>query len=97
MEQTASSLPPVDGAASGVPPLPGPPADLSLCGELPVLEPRRCTGCALCVAICPTQCLAVAGGLPWLPRPLDCVACAACALMCPTQALTLRPLSAEHP
>jgi formate hydrogenlyase subunit 6/NADH:ubiquinone oxidoreductase subunit I len=57
--------------------------------ELPALDPVRCTGCGDCVALCPTDCLAMAGPLPWLPRPLDCVACAACVLVCPTNAVRL--------
>ena len=41
--------------------------------ELPVLDETRCTGCADCVAVCPTDCLAMNGPAPWMPRPLDCV------------------------
>lgn len=50
--------------------------------ELPLVDMARCTGCGDCVAVCPTECLAMAGTRPWLPRPLDCVACAACELVC---------------
>ena len=59
-------------------------------GELPVLDPVRCTGCGDCVAVCPTDCLAMAGPRPWLPRPRDCVSCSACDLVCPTDAIRLR-------
>lgn len=62
---------------------------MNLSGELPVVDTARCTGCGDCVAVCPTQCLALAGRLPWLPRPLDCVSCAACELVCPTAAIRL--------
>ena len=57
--------------------------------ELPVLTASRCTGCGDCVAVCPTDCLAMGGRLPWLSRPADCVSCAACELVCPTAAITL--------
>jgi NAD-dependent dihydropyrimidine dehydrogenase PreA subunit len=57
--------------------------------ELPTLDPSRCTGCADCVTVCPTQCLAMSGDLPWLPRPADCIACKACEVVCPTQAIDL--------
>ena len=56
---------------------------------LPALDERRCIACGRCVAICPTDCLAMAGVLPWMPRPLDCIRCAACALVCPTAAITV--------
>jgi NAD-dependent dihydropyrimidine dehydrogenase PreA subunit len=57
--------------------------------ELPVLDATRCTGCADCVAVCPTDCLAMNGTTPWMPRPLDCVVCALCVRVCPTDALQM--------
>ncbi len=59
-------------------------------GELPVLDASRCTGNGACVAICPTDCLAMAGRRPWLPRPADCISCSACALVCPADAIRLQ-------
>ena len=41
--------------------------------ELPTLDERLCTGCSRCVEICPTECLAMTGQVPWLPRPGDCI------------------------
>lgn len=58
-------------------------------GDLPVLDEKKCTGCGDCVEICPTDCLAMAGPLPWLPRPGDCVSCAVCVLVCPEEALQM--------
>jgi formate hydrogenlyase subunit 6/NADH:ubiquinone oxidoreductase subunit I len=57
--------------------------------ELPLLDVSRCTGCGDCVRVCPTDCLAMDGPLPWLPRPDDCVCCALCVLVCPAEALRL--------
>jgi formate hydrogenlyase subunit 6/NADH:ubiquinone oxidoreductase subunit I len=57
--------------------------------EVPILDERRCTGCGDCVLICPTSCLAMAGPLPWLPRPRDCVSCNLCVRICPAEALRL--------
>jgi formate hydrogenlyase subunit 6/NADH:ubiquinone oxidoreductase subunit I len=62
--------------------------------DLPVLDVTRCTGCGDCVAVCPTECLAMAASLPWLPRPADCVSCALCALVCPTEAVAIASLHA---
>jgi len=57
--------------------------------ELPVVDETRCTGCGDCVLACPADCLAMAGPLPWLPRPGDCISCSLCALVCPAGAVTL--------
>ena len=63
--------------------------------ELPVLDETRCVGCGDCVAVCPVDCLAMAGPLPWLPRPAACVSCALCVLVCPTAAIALQAPEAE--
>jgi NAD-dependent dihydropyrimidine dehydrogenase PreA subunit len=60
--------------------------------ELPQLDETRCTGCGDCVVVCPTACLELAGGLPWLARPLDCISCTVCALVCPSEAIILSAL-----
>jgi formate hydrogenlyase subunit 6/NADH:ubiquinone oxidoreductase subunit I len=57
--------------------------------ELPVLDETRCTGCGDCVTVCPTDCLAMNGPAPWMPRPLDCVICGLCVRVCPTDALRM--------
>jgi formate hydrogenlyase subunit 6/NADH:ubiquinone oxidoreductase subunit I len=62
--------------------------------ELPLLNEARCTGCGECVAVCPTDCLAMAGSLPWLPRPGDCISCSVCCLICPADALTMAAVEA---
>ena len=62
--------------------------------ELPVLDVTKCVGSGACVAVCPTNCLELRAGRPWLPRPGDCIACSACVLVCPTGALRLAELPA---
>jgi ferredoxin len=57
-------------------------------GPLPMLDETRCTGCAACIAICPVQCLAKRGPVPWLPKPLLCVSCSACERICPESAIS---------
>lgn len=63
--------------------------------ELPHLDETRCTGCGDCVRVCPTDCLAMAGPLPWMPRPGDCVRCALCVLICPAEALHMAAPESE--
>ena len=63
--------------------------------ELPVLNETLCTGCGDCVRICPTDCLAMDGLLPWLPRPSACVSCTLCVLVCPVKALDMAPPDAD--
>ena len=58
--------------------------------ELPDVDERLCTGCGDCVPACPTDCLAMAGPLPWLARPAECISCALCALVCPTSAIAMK-------
>jgi NAD-dependent dihydropyrimidine dehydrogenase PreA subunit len=56
---------------------------------LPVLDEARCTACGDCVRSCPTDCLEMAGSLPWLARPGDCIGCAICVAVCPSEALRM--------
>ncbi len=62
---------------------------------LPEVDLARCTACGDCVAACPTNCLAMAGASPWLPRPLDCVSCTLCELICPTSAIRMIALVSQ--
>jgi NAD-dependent dihydropyrimidine dehydrogenase PreA subunit len=61
--------------------------------ELPLLDETRCSGCADCVAVCPTDCLAMLRTTPCLARPTDCVSCGLCVLVCPSAALSLAELA----
>jgi 2-oxoglutarate ferredoxin oxidoreductase subunit delta len=54
-----------------------------------IIDTERCKGCGLCVAVCPKNCLRIAGGSNsngFFPAEFeggDCTACAMCAIMCP--------------
>ena len=55
----------------------------------PQIIASRCTGCARCVEICPTQALAQIDGKAMLLYPDRCTYCTACEDVCPTNAIAL--------
>lgn len=63
-----------------------------------LVDPARCTGCNICVAVCPTRVFdAVAvsdsnpAGAPAIARQSDCQTCFMCELYCPVDALYVAP------
>ncbi len=46
------------------------------------LDPTRCNGCGLCVAVCPRGVFAIADGRATLVDRGACIECGACALNC---------------
>lgn len=56
---------------------------------LPQIDQKKCTGCAECVSICPTQALSLSGRKAILVHPDNCNYCAICETTCPTQAIVL--------
>jgi NAD-dependent dihydropyrimidine dehydrogenase PreA subunit len=62
-----------------------------------LLSESRCTGCNLCVRVCPTNVFqAQAGGIPTIARADDCQTCFMCELYCPVDALYVSPLAERH-
>ncbi|MGA2159569.1 MAG: 4Fe-4S binding protein [Dehalococcoidia bacterium] len=54
---------------------------------LPVLDPTRCDGCGLCVAVCRCGALVMSGETVTLIQVDDCGWCCDCELVCETGAL----------
>jgi len=58
-----------------------------------IVNSGKCTGCAACVTICPTDVFGYADELPTEARPEACVQCVLCADVCPV----LRPADKDLP
>ena len=56
---------------------------------LPSIDHSRCTGCHLCVDICPTNALAQIDDKAHLAYPERCTYCTACEEQCPEDAISL--------
>ena len=66
-----------------------------------LIDAARCTGCNICVAVCPTRVfdaappleagVGSAGLLPVIARQSDCQTCFMCELYCPVDALYVAP------
>ncbi|MBI3462074.1 MAG: 4Fe-4S binding protein [Planctomycetes bacterium] len=50
--------------------------------EIPEIDERQCTACGECVAVCPTECLAVWNALAVLGNVHACVSCGICERIC---------------
>jgi NAD-dependent dihydropyrimidine dehydrogenase PreA subunit len=59
-------------------------------GEKPVVDEALCTGCGVCVDVCPHQALEMADNVAKLTHPEKCDGNGSCADSCPVQAITLR-------
>ena len=56
---------------------------------LPQIDTAKCTGCGLCVKVCPKNVLAVVKQLPVVVNPEACDYTTACQEICPTGAINL--------
>ncbi len=52
------------------------------------VDPEACAGCGLCVSVCPSGTLAMAGDTAAV-QAADCIGCGHCAAVCPTEAVAL--------
>jgi ferredoxin len=56
---------------------------------LPQIDPARCTGCELCVKMCPQEVLGLVGRVAEVVNPAACEYSATCQEVCPTGAVSL--------
>jgi NAD-dependent dihydropyrimidine dehydrogenase PreA subunit len=55
------------------------------------LDEGKCTGCGMCLSVCPQSVLSKKNGKVEVMNRDACMECGACSRNCPTQALTVRP------
>lgn len=56
-------------------------------GELIMVADAWCKGCAICVDVCPKDCLEMQGPLPRLTDARLCTSCGMCEYLCPDFAI----------
>jgi formate hydrogenlyase subunit 6/NADH:ubiquinone oxidoreductase subunit I len=59
--------------------------------DFPDIDSHLCTLCGDCVAVCPTDALAVARGVEIVLTPRTCIQCSVCEAVCPVAAIAMRP------
>lgn len=61
-----------------------------------VISTEKCTGCNICVHVCPTQVfVSTKAGVPRVAAQEDCQTCFMCELYCPEDALFVLPLAEQ--
>ena len=54
------------------------------------LDPEKCSGCGMCLIVCPHAVLSMNHGKAQINNRNFCMECGACGLNCPTDALTVQ-------
>ena len=56
----------------------------------PIIDKEKCSGCNICVDICPLDVFALEDGSPKVVFEEECWHCNSCVLDCPSEAISLR-------
>lgn len=59
-------------------------------GQKAVVAADTCTGCGICIDVCPHQALEIVDGLAKLTKPELCDGSGECVEACPVSAITLK-------
>ena len=55
------------------------------------LDRKKCTGCGMCIQVCPHAVLSLTHGRTRIENRDACMECGACATNCPSNAITVTP------
>jgi ferredoxin len=55
---------------------------------MPVIDPKKCDGCGLCVGVCHLNALAIVNNIITIIITVECDWCTDCELVCPTGAIS---------
>jgi ferredoxin len=56
--------------------------------EMPVIDPKKCDGCGLCVGVCHFNALAIANNIITIIEIVECDWCTDCEAVCLTGAIS---------
>jgi len=59
-------------------------------GQKAVVDTGLCTGCGICIDVCPHQALEIVDGVAKLTDPEKCDGAGGCVEACPVQAISLQ-------
>ena len=55
---------------------------------MPVIDPKKCDGCGLCVGVCHLNALVIVNNIITIIETVECDWCTDCELVCPTGAIS---------
>jgi NAD-dependent dihydropyrimidine dehydrogenase PreA subunit len=61
-----------------------------------VIDAESCTGCNICVKVCPTNVFDATDDIPVIARQNDCQTCFMCEAWCPEDAMYVSPMADER-
>jgi len=55
--------------------------------EMPIIDPKKCNGCGLCIGVCSCNALVLVGNTVTFIETEECDWCTECEAVCPTEAI----------
>ncbi|MFC1952392.1 ATP-binding protein [Chloroflexota bacterium] len=55
--------------------------------DIPIIDPKKCNGCGLCISVCFCNALVLVGNTVTVIETEECDWCTECEAVCPTEAI----------